>query len=361
VHPSTLSPLNVVVIGCGAVTRLYYTPALQLLQLEGLIRVGALFDPSPSRVAAAAAVFPNAACPSSLDALTPAGVDLAVIASPAQFHAEQTVRLLEAGVAVLCEKPMAVSVAEAARMVASARSTGSLLAVGMVRRFFPATRAIRSALTSGMLGDLISIDGFEGNLFRWPVASPGYFSRSSGGTLLDIGIHALDLLTWWLGEPTHLRYEDDAMGGIEVNCRVHLEYPSGVRVRLQLSRDWARPNEYVFRGTRGQIRWRVDEVDSLRVEWADSSFAIHGRLTGAAGDRFPSGARVSSTFEQCFVDQLRNVVGAVRGTQSREVTGEDGLRALRIVERCNLTRAQMPMPWLGETEQRRAHALAATR
>jgi predicted dehydrogenase len=284
-----------------------------------------------------------------------------VIASPPQLHAAQAVRFLEAGVAVLCEKPMAVSVAEAERMVAAARSTGSPLAVGMVRRFFPATRAIRSALASGMLGDLTSVDGFEGGLFRWPVASPEYFSRSSGGTLLDIGIHALDLLAWWLGEPTRLRYEDDAMGGIEVNCRVHLEYASGVRVRLQLSRDWHRPNEYVFRGTRGRIRWRVHEVDALQVEWVDGSFAVHGRLAGAAGARDPDGARVSAAFEQCFVDQLRNVVAALRGTQPLEVTGEDGLRGVKIVERCYRTRALMPMPWLGETEHQRAAALATSR
>jgi predicted dehydrogenase len=68
------------------------------------------------------------------------------------------------------------------------------------------------------------VEAFEGGQFDWPVRSTGYFTRaqSGGGVLQDIGTHVLDLLAWWFGEPEALLYEDDAMGGVEANCRIRV-------------------------------------------------------------------------------------------------------------------------------------------
>jgi hypothetical protein len=89
-----------------------------------------------------------------------------------------------------------------------------VLAVGLVRRFLPACQTIRAILRQGILGDVQSFHFAEGGTFRWPTHSTTYFQRSTaaGGVLADIGTHLLDLITWWMGEPSEIRYEDDAMG-----------------------------------------------------------------------------------------------------------------------------------------------------
>jgi len=106
----------------------------------------------------------------------------------------------------LCEKPLAASSTDAQALVEAAAASSGVLAAGMLRRFFPATQAIRELLHAGTLGEIVSLDIQEGNQFRWPAASPEYFTKrsSAGGVLMDIGAHALDLMVWWLGEPAEL-------------------------------------------------------------------------------------------------------------------------------------------------------------
>src|SRR5690606_21980948 len=107
-----------------------------------------------------------------------------------------------------------------------------LLAIGLYKRFFPASRYIRSLCRDWLLGPLLDFSIQEGGPFRWP-AGPSFFDRTQtpGGVLLDIGVHVFDLLGWWLGEPVNLHYSDDAMGGLETNAFARLEYSNGVQGR----------------------------------------------------------------------------------------------------------------------------------
>ncbi|NOH01804.1 MAG: Gfo/Idh/MocA family oxidoreductase [Chloroflexi bacterium] len=105
-------PLGVALVGCGAVSKLYYVPALKQLESLRQVQVAALFDPDPANLAQIHQEFPGAAQVRDFDELTGLGLDLAIVASPPQYHAGQTIHLLQAGWPVLCEKPMALSVAE---------------------------------------------------------------------------------------------------------------------------------------------------------------------------------------------------------------------------------------------------------
>src|SRR3989304_3336253 len=219
---SSSKMVKVALIGCGAVSKLYYTPALRELEKSQLLKVTNLVEPNPDSLAQLQKHFPQASPVNNLAELSKLSFDLAIIASPPRHHAEQTIQLLRTGVAVLCEKPMAGTVAEAQVMIETAAKTSNVLAIGLFRRFFPATQTIHNILSRQILGEIESFSFSEGGCFRWPVKSPAYFKKdnSQGGVLMDIGVHSLDLMQWWFGEPTEIYYEDDAMGGIEVNCQL---------------------------------------------------------------------------------------------------------------------------------------------
>lgn len=344
-------PLGVALVGCGAVSKLYYVPALKQLESLRQVQVAALFDPDPANLAQIHQEFPGAAQVRDFDELTGLGLDLAIVASPPQYHAGQTIHLLQAGWSVLCEKPMALSVAEGEAMTAAASTSNRVLSIGLVRRFFPAAQTIHDIVSRNVLGDVLSFSCYEGRVFRWPVQSASYFRDN--GVLRDIGVHALDLLTWWWGLPEEVAYEDDAMGGVEVNCRIRLKFPQGFRGEVCLSRDNPLPNFYRIQFEKGWLQWDIDETNRLQMGFVDSGYFQDVQLRRADGNA----ASPADDFRQAFVRQLQNVVSAVRGAETLAVPAEEGLRSLKVIEQCYAHRTLMEMPWLGAQEAMRARQL----
>lgn len=345
--------------GCGAVADQYYGPALRELERAGVVRVVALYDPERARVGEIGKLFPRAERAAGIARFGDTGVELAIVASPPRHHAEQTMALLERGMDVLCEKPMAPSLAEGLAMVRSASATGRMLAVGLVRRFFPATRTIRALLSGGQLGAVRSFHVSEGGAFRWPARSASFFEKSSlgGGVLLDIGVHVLDLLGWWWGPPVAVEYEDDAMGGVEANCRVHLAY-DGFAGSVRLTREGALPGRTVIECERGWMAYDIAHVNRLRIGLVDAEFALDGLLhhAGHRGGR-PILLERGGNFQQSFLAQLADVAGAVRRRVAPAVPAEEGIASLALIERCRERRTLMAMPWLDAEERAGAERL----
>jgi len=353
--------VNIALVGCGAVSQLYYTPALQELEKNNLLHVKVLFDPSPDSVAQLQKNFPAASCLKDLAELSPQEIDLAIIASPPRFHAQQTIQLLKSGLSVLCEKPMAATVAEAETMIEAALTAPGLLAIGLFRRFFPATQTIHKILSLNLLGDVKSFYFSEGGYFQWPVQSPAYFKKTTaqGGVLLDIGVHLLDLMIWWLGNPTEVIYEDDAMGGIDVNCRLKCKFAQGFTGEVRLSRDCILPNRYAIHGTKGWLSWDVNDAsDKIQIGFKDSSFALDAQIHNVDTQNPFTLGKPSFNFEQSFTSQLCNVIAAIDSKEPLMVPGEQAIQSLRIIESCYRHRILMPMPWLSESESMRAHQLS---
>ena len=348
-------PLRTVLVGCGAVSTVYYSPALELLQKSGVIRVVGLVDPNGESLARIARKFPQASRFDAIFEISQKHAELAIIASPPRFHAEQTIGLLQAGLSVLCEKPMATNVAEGKAMVEAASSARGILAVGLGRRFFPATQTIRDILFNGMLGEIASFRFTECNDFRWPVASTDFFrsGEGRGGVLLDIGVHALDLLLWWWGQPDEIIYEDDAMGGVEANCRITLHFKRGFSGEIRLSRDWSLPSEYLVQGKRGWLRWEVNDAEHLQIGTNDNPYTLGVRLYEKTG-RSSELRRPAANFHQSFVNQLRNVVDAIRNRTRPLVGGEEGMQSIKLIEHCYNQKRWFAMPWFSGADRNRA-------
>ena len=325
---------RVAVSGCGAVTELYYSPALRRLAGAGRIELGALYDPSDEACARVARALGSVARAASFEELLATAPDLVIVASPPSLHVAQAKAALAAGAAVFCEKPVALSSADAAALTAGARAADRLLAVGMVRRRFPAARLVKDTLARRVLGAPLRFECFEGGPFRWPVRSASYFERaqSGGGVLVDIGSHLLDLLAWWLGPIELVGASDDAMGGVEANARLELDC-GGVRGVGRLSRDWQRPNELVIVCERGSIRWSLDDVGAIELAHTD------GR-----GERLAHGGEVG--FDDCFTAQLDAVLDRLDGASAELVDAAELVPIVSVIECAYATRSAMPMPWL---------------
>lgn len=352
-HDSVGLPPALILIGCGAVSRLFYQPALLELTRRQEVRVAALVDPSEEARAELGRRFPDAQKVSTLADVEAPADSLAVIASPPRLHAEHTLAALARGWHVLCEKPMATTSADCEKMISAAAIGRRVLAVGLYKRFFPASTYLRELIRDKILGSLQSFNIHEGGSFHWPAASPSFFQRQEtpGGVLLDIGVHVIDLLLWWLGEPTTFEYADDAMGGLETNAVLQLAYTTGTTGRVQLSRDWSTRQLYHFEFERGTIDWTVNNANGLTLK-------LNGMPARLAGTLVDSDGVAAYTNPQCFIAQLQNVLSAMRGIDSVVVTGHEGARALQLIEACYARRRLLAQPWFEPQEMERARQLA---
>ncbi|MBC7927691.1 MAG: Gfo/Idh/MocA family oxidoreductase [Bryobacteraceae bacterium] len=354
--------MKLALLGCGALSELYYSPALREVGLVENLQVSALIDPNPSRLDVLARSFPKARRLASMTDLSRGEVDLAIVASPPKFHSEQTIALLRLGIHVLCEKPMASSVAEAWAMVDTASKAGRLLSVGLFRRFFPSSQFVHDLITGGALGRPVSFRWMEGGPFNWPATSASFFQKaaSPGGVFGDIGPHVLDLLLFWFGEPCSIDYEDDAVGGLEANARLDLAFENGVTGTLRLSRDTAIPNGTRIYFERGSVWFQGASADSVVVQLDGCSHVAKATLHAPprADSSLDAGSGTPGlTYAQSFMEQIRNVYRAIRGEEPLRVPAEQAVRSLGLIERCYASRRLMPMPWLTEAEREGAMRL----
>ncbi|WP_205480816.1 Gfo/Idh/MocA family protein [Sphingomonas arenae] len=167
----------------------------------GAIDVAAVADPNDDMRAAALALAPDAAAVDTLDELLTQDLDGLVIASPSALHAEQSIRALEAGVAVFCQKPLGRTEAEVRAVVEAARAADRLLGVDLSYRFTSGMQRIREMLRAGELGQSFAADLTFHNAYG--PDKPWFYdpALSGGGCVMDLGVHLVDLALWALDWP----------------------------------------------------------------------------------------------------------------------------------------------------------------
>jgi predicted dehydrogenase len=209
--------LRVGLVGYGDAGRGIHLP---LLRAAGL-KVGAVLTRDPGRAAAARGDLPDADVVPDLPALLSTGPDLVVLASATGVHEEQAAACIDAGVAVVVEKPLAVDAAGAERLARRAEAAGVPLTVFQNRRWDGEQLALRQLLAAGVLGTVFR---FERRWERWRPQPKDRWKenaapREGGGLLLDLHSHLVDAAVDLLGPVTHVyaevsahttRAEDDA-------------------------------------------------------------------------------------------------------------------------------------------------------
>lgn len=182
-------------------------------------------------------------------------VELIYIATPHAMHCEQTLRCLEAGKHVLCEKPFAINAGEAGRMIEAARARNLFLMEAMWTRTLPAVVRLRELLADGVLGRTGVM--VAGGAFMPPFDPDDYLLRPDlgGGVLLDAGVYLVSWASMLLGTPTKI-LATGQLGetGVDEHDAVLLEHEDGAVAQLYVSLRAKRSPDVLLIGEHGSIR-----------------------------------------------------------------------------------------------------------
>jgi predicted dehydrogenase len=198
------------------------------------------------------------------------GVDALYIPLPNALHAEWTIRALEAGRPVLCEKPLCGTLLDTERVLATARRAGTLLWESFVFPFHPQMQAIEEIVAGGAIGELVEIK----SNFHFTLSGPANIRLSralEGGALNDVGCYPIRLAQILFGGEHEEAWARATMGGdgVDVDTWGVLGYPGGRRLMLSAGMHRSYDTFTRLEGTGGQIAvsnpFHPGEADTYQV------------------------------------------------------------------------------------------------
>jgi predicted dehydrogenase len=243
---------------------------MQAMLAQQPCEVAVVADPSIEARERALQLAPRAAAVSSLDELLQFDLDGAVIATPSAMHAAQARALLERGIAVFCQKPLARTLQESREIIAAARAADRLLGCDLSYRYTEGMRRIRNCLAEGDLGSIYAADLVFHNAYGPDKPWFRDAALAGGGCAIDLGTHLVDLALWALGFPQVQRVSSKlyaqgrllpaGSGEVEDFAFAQLDLASGATARIACSWNLAAGRDAVieahFHGTRGGAAWR---------------------------------------------------------------------------------------------------------
>jgi UDP-N-acetyl-2-amino-2-deoxyglucuronate dehydrogenase len=294
----------------------------------------AVIDTDRARADALAAEHGAHAYSSAADAFAAEEIDAVSVCLPSALHTDAAIEALRAGKDVIVEKPIAVTLADADRIVAAESESGRTVAVISQRRFQPPAVAIKAAIDAGGLGRLTS--GIAESAFFRPQSYydsgdwRGTVAIDGGGALMNQGIHALDLLIWMLGTPVRVSAQTSQIAHerIEVEdvAAATILFDNGA-IGLILASTAARPGLPVRLAVHGDEGIAV--MENERIAFFESS--VEG-VAGASADTAAAAGREGwGPLDEAHRAQYEDFIDAVHEGRSPKVTTGAGRRSLAVV------------------------------
>jgi len=283
-------------------------------------------------------------------------IDAVSVCLPSGLHAKAAVAALEAGKHVIIEKPIDITLAAADEIIAAERRSGRAVTVISQRRFQPGFRFAHDAAASGRLGR-ITLAMAESTFWR----SQGYYDSDDwrgslavdgGGALMNQGIHALDLVTWMLGEPVTVSAHSATLAHerieVEDTLTASIRFASGALATLTATTGAYpdRPVRLTVAGTAGTAVVADERLAYLHTRDGESADAENadgdkaavaavgesaGAESAAAGDDALREASAPLHIDEAHRAQYLDFLAAVRDGRPPLVTTADGRRALALV------------------------------
>jgi len=229
------------VIGAGVIGATHSVVLRQISRaLPGRVHLVALADPLGARQALFREFYGYEQCyADGRTLLADAAVNTVFVCTPTRYHAEFVHAAARKGLHVFCEKPLAMDHAEGAAMVAAIEAAGVASQIGLVLRFSAVYTVMRELLQQPQAGRPLAVVFRDDQCFpiRGVHESAWRADRTltAGGTLIEHGVHDLDLLTWFFGPVRRMHaWEHNRAGhaGIEDYMAVEMEFVGGVRAQL---------------------------------------------------------------------------------------------------------------------------------
>ncbi len=271
---------------------------------------------------------------------TDAGIDAVIVSTPPAGHAPVGLACLRAGKHVLVEKPLARTVEECERLVAAADTAGLCLATGFTLRKTPAAKLAKRLVERGQVGELDHLRAFHGHGGGKDFGPPWILDAevSGGGTLMDNGIHMIDLVRWFLGDVAESTGMASAhtwkKRGCEDNGFVLMRSTKG-QIGLVHS-SWTEWKGYGYRvevyGTEGAVCFGYPPL-----------WLVHHRIRSGGRTRvrrhfFPR-YQVEERLRgwqwslvETLADDQRDWAAAIRAGSEAPASGRDGLESVRIAQ-----------------------------
>jgi inositol 2-dehydrogenase len=259
-----------------------------------------------------------------LDLIADPAVDAVVVVSPTHTHKDLVVAALERRKPTFCEKPLALSLDECRAVQDAVTKSGTFFQMGFMRRFDPGYAAGKQQVDEGRIGTPVVFKATSRDPFRPSLeyANPA----SSGGILVDMGIHDFDLARWFMGDVATvsaiggtLAYPELATVGDLDNVIASMVFTSGRLGVVDLTRNgfYGYDISTELLGTQG----------TLRIGYLRETAILLMTKNSVAHDTVPY---FMERFEKAYTLQLQNFAQNVLGDREPPVTIADGTEALRV-------------------------------
>ena len=328
-----MSPVRFALLGPGVVAD-FHRQAIEANADVGA-ELAAVAHYDPSKFDALQARF-GVPCFTEEEVLGRDDVDAVVLCTPSGQHAEQAIRAAQAGKHVLVEKPMALSLADADRMIEACREADVRLGVVFQRRAEATFREVRAALEGGGLGrltlGLVTMPYKRDQAYYDSAAWRGTWALDGGGVLMNQGIHLVDLLVWFLGDPVEIEARAATLRHdieVEDTLAASLRTTSGALATITATTTAAPgfPHRIELYGTEGGLQIEGETITRWTSADGTEKAETSGTRSGAGSGGDPRGIALEG-----HTAIVRDFVEAVRDGRPPLVDGAEGRRSLAAVQ-----------------------------
>ena len=327
--------INIGILGCGKIAQVRHIP--EYAENPDVKLVG-FYNPTKSRAEDMAAKYGGLAYDTAEELLANPEIDAVSVCAANYAHAALSIQALNAGKHVLCEKPMATTLADCEAMVDCAKKNGKFLMIGHNQRLAKAHMEAKRLIDEGLIGNIITFrTSFgHGGPETWAI-KPGkdtwFFDKSKAamGAMADLGVHKTDLIQYLTGQRVvrttarlvtlDKRGEDGELIGVDDNAVCIYEMSGGAFGTMTASWTYygAEDNSTVLYGTKGIMRIYDDPAHSIVVKLADGTMQTYDVEQIQTNDN-----QTKSGVIDLWVDCLKN-------NRAPEISGESALYAMRAV------------------------------